>query len=67
MSDQERRNVNISLAAFAVVLIGQAVALSWWAATLQANVTNHEERLDIIAPRLEVLEKDYYRRGGNGQ
>jgi hypothetical protein len=67
MSDQERRNVNISLAAFAVVLIGQAVALSWWAATLQANVTNHEERLDILGPRIEVLEKDYYRRGGNGQ
>lgn len=65
MSDAERRNVNISLAAFAVVLIGQAVALSWWAATLQANVTNHEERLDLIGPRIEVLERDFYRRGGS--
>ncbi len=64
MSDAERRNVNLSLAAFAVVLIGQAVALSWWAATLQANVTNHEERLDLIGPRIEVLERDFYRRGG---
>lgn len=65
MSDAERRNVNISLAAFAVVLIGQAVALSWWAATLQANVTNHEERLDILGPRIEILEQDFYRRGGS--
>ena len=64
MSDQERRNVNISLAGFAIVLLTQAIALSWWAATLQANVANHEERLDVIAPRLEVLEQDYYRRGG---
>lgn len=64
MSDSERSQVYKSLAAFASVLIAQTVAISWWAATLQANVANHEERLDAIGPRVEVLERDYYRRGG---
>lgn len=64
MSDAERRNVNVALASFGVVLLTQALALCWWAATLQANVSNHEERLDLLGPRIEVLEQDYYRRGG---
>ena len=64
MSDSERSQVYKSLAAFASVLIAQTVAISWWAATLQANVATHEERLDAIGPRVEILERDYYRRGG---
>jgi len=64
MSDSERTQVYKSLAAFGAVLIAQTVAISWWAATLQANVANHEERLDVIGPRVEILERDYYRRGG---
>jgi len=65
MSDQERRSVNIALASFAVVLLVQTVAVVWWAATLQANVTNQGEQLDALSPRVERLEADYYRRGGN--
>lgn len=65
MSETERQNVNRALLAFGSVLITQTVAVAWWAATLQANVANHEERLDAIGPRVEVLERDYYRRGGN--
>lgn len=65
MSDSERSQVFKSLAGFAVVLIAQTVAISWWAATLQANVANHDEQLDNLAPRVELLERDYYRRGGN--
>lgn len=64
MSETERQNVNRALLAFGSVLITQTVAVAWWAATLQANVANHEERLDAIGPRVEVLERDYYRRGG---
>lgn len=65
MSDQERTQVYKSLAAFGVVLIGQTVAISWWAATLQANVSHHGRELDGLAPRVERLEQDYYRRGGD--
>lgn len=46
-----------------MVLIAQTAAMSWWAATLQANVEQHDERLDALHPRVEILEKDYYRRG----
>lgn len=67
MSDQERRSVNIALASFAVVLLVQTVAVVWWAATLQANVSVHDETLDSFTPRLERLEADYYRRGGNAK
>lgn len=67
MSDSERSQVYKSLAAFASVLIAQTVAISWWAATLQANVAQHDEQLDNFAPRIERLEQDYYRRGANGQ
>lgn len=64
MSDNERRSVNVALASFAVVLLVQTVAVVWWAATLQANVTNHDEQLDLLGPRVERLEADYFRRGG---
>lgn len=66
MSDSERTQVYKSLAAFGAVLIGQTVAISWWAATLQANVSQHDEQLDDFTPRIERLEQDYYRRGANG-
>jgi ABC-type transporter Mla subunit MlaD len=65
MSDTERRSVNIALASFAAVLLVQTVAVVWWAATLQANVTNQGEQLDTLSPRVERLEADYWRRGGN--
>jgi len=65
MSDSERRSVNIALASFACVLIVQTVAVVWWAATLQANVTNQGEQIDTLSPRVERLEQDYYRRGGD--
>lgn len=64
MSDQERFAVYKSLVAFGAVLIAQTMAVAWWAATLQANVRMHDEQLDAISPRLEMLERDYYRRGG---
>jgi hypothetical protein len=67
MSDSERSQVFKSLAVFASVLLAQTVAISWWAATLQANVAQHDEQLDNFAPRLERLEQDYFRRGANGQ
>ena len=67
MSDSERTQVYKSLAAFGTVLIAQTVAISWWAATLQANVEHHSREIDSIQPRIERLEQDYYRRGGNGQ
>jgi len=67
MSDQERNQVIKSLLAFASVLIAQTIAVAWWAATLQANVNHHDETIDNFAPRIERLEQDYYRRGGNGQ
>jgi len=63
MSDTERRSVNIALASFAAVLLVQTVAVVWWAATLQANVTNQGEQLDALSPRVERLEADYFRRG----
>lgn len=65
MSDSERTQVYKSLAAFGTVLIAQTVAISWWAATLQANVEHHSREIDSIQPRIERLEQDYYRRGGN--
>jgi hypothetical protein len=64
MSDAERKSVNLALASFALVLIAQTAAMSWWAATLQANVSQHDERLDALSPRVEMLEQDFYRRGG---
>ena len=67
MSDAERKSVNLALASFALVLIAQTAAMSWWAATLQANVAQHDEQLDGMHPRIERLEQDYYRRGGNGR
>jgi hypothetical protein len=67
MSDSERSQVFKSLAVFASVLLAQTVAISWWAATLQANVAQHDEKLDNFTPRLERLEQDYFRRGANGQ
>ena len=63
MSENERKNVNVALASFAFVLLMQTAAMSWWAATLQANVNQHDERLDELGPRVERLEADYYRRG----
>lgn len=65
MSDRERFAVYKSLVAFGAVLIAQTMAVAWWAATLQANVAMHDEQLDAIQPRLEMLEQDFYRRGGN--
>ena len=65
MSDSERSQVFKSLTVFASVLLAQTVAISWWAATLQANVAQHDEQLDNFAPRIERLEQDYYKRGGN--
>jgi hypothetical protein len=67
MSDSERSQVFKSLTVFASVLLAQTVAISWWAATLQANVAQHDEQLDNFTPRIERLEQDYYKRGGNGQ
>jgi hypothetical protein len=67
MSDNERTQVYRSLAVFASVLLAQTVAISWWAATLQANVAQHDEQLDNFTPRIERLEQDYFRRGANGQ
>lgn len=67
MSDLERSQVFKSLAVFASVLLAQTVAISWWAATLQANVAQHDEQLDNFTPRIERLEQDYFRRGANGQ
>lgn len=67
MSDSERAQVTRSLIAFGSVLIAQTVAVAWWAATLQANVSHHDETLDNFTPRIERLEQDYYRRGANGQ
>lgn len=67
MSDLERSQVFKSLTVFASVLLAQTVAISWWAATLQANVAQHDEQLDNFTPRIERLEQDYYRRGANGQ
>lgn len=67
MSDGERTQVYKSLAAFATVLIVQTVSVAWWAATLQANVANHERQLASISPRVELLERDYYRRGGENK
>jgi hypothetical protein len=67
MSDNERFAVYKSLVAFGAVLIAQTIAVAWWAATLQANVTAHDEHLDSIMPRIEILERDYYRRGGQTQ
>ena len=67
MSDTERNQVIKSLLAFAGVLIAQTIAVAWWAATLQANVNHHDEQLDNFSPRIERLEQDYYRRGGNGR
>ena len=63
MSENERKNVNVALASFAFVLLMHTAAMSWWAATLQATVNQHDERLDELGPRVERLEADYYRRG----
>jgi len=65
MSDRERFAVYKSLVAFGAVLITQTIAVAWWAATLQANVAMHDEQLDDLQPRIELLEQDFYRRGGN--
>lgn len=67
MSDGEKSQVYKSLLAFGSVLIAQTVAISWWAATLQANVAHHARALDNLSPRVERLEQDYYRREGNAQ
>ena len=67
MSETERSQVTRSLLAFGGVLIAQTVAVSWWAATMQANVNHHDEQLDQMHPRIERLEQDYYRRGANGR
>jgi hypothetical protein len=50
-----------------VVLLIQTVAVVWWAATLQAEVSNQGEALDALSPRVERLEADYWRRGGNAK
>ena len=65
MSDRERFAVYKSLVAFGAVLITQTIAVAWWAATLQANVAMHDELIDDLQPRIEMLEQDFYRRGGN--
>lgn len=67
MSDNERFAVYKSLIAFGAVLITQTIAVAWWAATLQANVQAHDEKIDDFVPRIEMLERDYYRRGGSKQ
>jgi hypothetical protein len=63
VSETERATVNKSLLAFALVLITQTAGLTWWAATLQANVQFQDERMDSLVPRVEKLEADYFRRG----
>jgi len=65
MSEQERQNVNRALLGFGAVLVSQTVAVTWWAATLQAQVTHNERQLNDITPRVEMLEVDYFRRGGD--
>lgn len=65
MSEQERQNVNRALLAFGSVLVSQTVAVTWWAATLQAQVTHNERQINDLSPRVEMLEADYFRRGGD--
>ena len=57
MSDSERSQVIKSLLAFAGVLIAQTVAVSWWAATMQANVNHTTSSLTKSTRALSVWSR----------
>ena len=71
MSDQEREQVKAWLikASFSIGMtcVMQVFAFVWFISKLDSKVAEIDADVRALAPRVEVLERDYWKRGGNGQ
>lgn len=71
MSDAEREQVkawlikaSVSIGATCVL---QIFAFIWFISKLDSKVAEIDQDVAQLMPRVEVLERDYWKRGGNGQ
>ena len=71
MSDQEREQVKAWLikASFSIgaTCVLQIFAFIWFISKLDSKVAEIDQDVAQLMPRVEVLERDYWKRGGNGQ
>ena len=71
MSDAEREQVKAWLikASFSIgaTCVMQVFAFVWFISKLDSKVAEIDADVRALAPRVEILERDYWKRGGNGQ
>ena len=71
MSDQEREQVKAWLIKASVCIVMTCVshvfAFVWFIYKIDSKVAEIDADVRALAPRVEVLERDYWKRGGNGQ
>jgi hypothetical protein len=71
MSDSEREAVKAWLikASFSIgaTCLLQIFAFVWFVSKLDSKVAEIDQDVSKLLPRVEVLERDYWKRGGNGQ
>lgn len=71
MSDQEREQVKAWLikASFSIGItcLMQIFAFLWFISKLDSKVAEIDVDVRDLAPRVDVLERDYWKRGGSGQ
>lgn len=71
MSDAEREQVKAWLikASFSIgaTCVLQIFAFIWFISKLDSKVAEIDQDVAQLMPRVEVLERDYWKRGGNAQ
>jgi hypothetical protein len=71
MSDAEREQVKAWLikATFSIVAacFMQVMAFVWFISKLDSKVAEIDADVRTLVPRVETLERDYWKRGGNAQ
>ncbi len=71
MSDSEKDQVRIWLIKASVSIgmtcVLQIMAFVWFMAKLDSKVTDIDRDVMSLIPRVETLERDYWKRGGNGR
>ena len=71
MSDAECEQVKAWLikASFSIgaTCVLQIFAFIWFISKLDSKVAEIDQDVARLMPRVEILERDYWKRGGNGQ
>ena len=71
MSDSEREQVKAWLikASFSIGMtcVAQVFAFVWFVSKLDSKVAEIDADVRTLVPRVEILERDYWKRGGGDQ